>query len=128
MCYCEGKNFRAELIALWGLLFFVYNINLTSLQVIRDSQAIVGQGDGKSNLIVSLLDHWKDRIEDLKPFFNYLSFRHVQKQFNNEVECISKKDLGYDEGFLHYELFEGQNMKVKGNIYISQFYGELYGY
>ena len=94
----EGTNTRHELMAHWGKLFFSLNKNIVCLHVVGESRVTVDWATRKSNFQVNQLDHWKSRIEVLKGTFNFLSISNIYRQYNSEVDRLSKKDEGLEEG------------------------------
>jgi len=47
----------------------------------------------KSNLQVSSLVGWMDKIWDLITFFNTIRFDHIYREENEEEDTLSKKEL-----------------------------------
>lgn len=52
-----GSNTRAELVALWGLLYLAKRWGLTALQVLGDSQVVVKLALGEAQLQSLVLLH-----------------------------------------------------------------------
>jgi len=61
---------------------------------------------GKGTLHVVTLDCWKERIVDLIKLFNNISFSHVYREDNQEVDSLSKQDLQKQPRIIAYYLCE----------------------
>lgn len=61
-------NFRAKLLALWGILFCARRWNLVSLQVFGDSWVIIDWVKGSACMQVILLEGWKHRIREVQTY------------------------------------------------------------
>ena len=72
--------------------------------------------NNKSNLNPSLVTHWIERIHVLKNNFNFISFCHVYKDKNEEVDRLSKKGLEGTFGYMKYEFINSQGPNSEGLI------------
>jgi len=43
--------------------------------------------------MVANIDGWKDKINDLIPLFRSVSYEHIYRERNKEVDYLSKKAL-----------------------------------
>ena len=100
-----GSNTRAECIALWGLIWVASNLYVDSLWVFGDSKILIDHMNNKSNLNPRLVTHWIDRIHVLKENFSFISFCHVYREKNEEVDRLSKIGLEGNFGYMNYKLF-----------------------
>ena len=68
---------------------------------------------GLSSLQVISLEHWVTQIEGLKLSFSYISFNHIYRDLNSQVDSLLKKVIGAMDGILHFlELFDDQMMDL----------------
>lgn len=72
-----GSNMRAELLSLWGLLWFAKREGCCSLTIFGDSQCVVNWADGRNSLFSMDLYGWILRTRALISSFSSISFRHV---------------------------------------------------
>lgn len=54
----SGSNTRAELVALWGLLYFTMDMGIVLTHIFGDSQCIIDWAHGNSILRPILLKYW----------------------------------------------------------------------
>lgn len=57
---------------------------------------------GKTSLKTLELCHWLDSIVLQKKAFSWITFDHVYKDFNQEVDDLSKLDFGDMDSIIHY--------------------------
>ena len=69
-----GTNSRAELMALWDLLYVAKKFGLKQSSIAGDSQMIIGWAKGESDFQALLLEHWKARFSKLISSFTNISF------------------------------------------------------
>jgi len=66
---------------------------------------------------VANLESWKNRINDLLPFFKSISFAHIYRERNIVVDGLSKKALNLTGGHIAYNQWndgqEGSNILLK---------------
>jgi len=70
--------------------------------LIGDSKVIVDWFSFKNNLQGITLQPWMTSIRQLSESFQILKIQHIYKEFNHEVDHLSKKDLLMDNGSLYY--------------------------
>jgi ribonuclease HI len=97
-----GTNTRGELLALWSILFFAHFKQIKSLQLVGDSKVIVDWFSFKNNLQVSNLQPWMSKIRQLSGKFQHLKAQHIYREYNKEVDQLSKQALQLEEGVLFY--------------------------
>jgi ribonuclease HI len=95
-------NNRGELLALWSILFFAHFKEIKILQMVGDSKVIVDWFSFKNNLQVSNLQHWMSKIRQLSGKFHDLKTQHIYRDYNKEVDQLSKKALQLEEVVLFY--------------------------
>jgi ribonuclease HI len=100
-CGC-GTNTRAELLGVWALLSLAFRLSIQELHVLGDSKIIIDWLNRKGRLQVVSLDCWMDSISVLINQFQLLSFDHVYRKDNQEVDRLSKKALIKEPGKLIY--------------------------
>ena len=61
----HNTNSRAELLALFGLLYVSHDMGLPEIRVHGDSMMVIDWAKGKSKLNVTNLEHWCNRTADL---------------------------------------------------------------
>lgn len=66
----RGSDSRAELLALWGLLYFVIKINCLSITIYGDSGFIPNWASGKHSFHKMALHHWARQTKDLLTLFS----------------------------------------------------------
>jgi ribonuclease HI len=104
-----GSNTKAELLGVWATLLLATRHNILELQVMGDSKIIIDWLNNKGKLQVIALECWKDRITDLIKAFTQISFSHVYRETNEEVDTLSKNALTRLTGVLTYQLWtDGQ--------------------
>ena len=69
-------------------------LGMCALQVLGDSQVIINWGNGEAQVKYLELHHWLENIKCLMRCFSFLSFNHVYRELNMEVDTLSKLELG----------------------------------
>jgi ribonuclease HI len=98
----KGTNSRAELMGAWATLTLAARLTVYDLHVLGDSKIVIDWLNRKGVLKVANLDGWKDRIDELIPLFRSISFAHIYREENKEVDCLSKKALYSSRGRIAY--------------------------
>lgn len=101
----RSSNMRSELLALWGLLFLATSLDLHRLCIFGDSQVIINWANGKCGLSSLVLCGWMNRVHSLISRFHELSFSHIYREFNSEVDKLSKLALGDMAGSILVQKF-----------------------
>jgi ribonuclease HI len=57
-----GTNTKAELMGVWATLFIANYLSIHKLQILGDSKVIIDWLNNKSDLRVSSIEGWKQRI------------------------------------------------------------------
>ena len=89
----QGSNTKSELLALYGLLVFVNHLGISHLQVVGDSKVVIEWDQRKNNLQVLFIEWWQASIKDIQESFQVLLFPHAFREFNLDVDFLSKKSL-----------------------------------
>ena len=98
-------------MALWSLLVFVVSLGLPSLSVCGDSQVIINWENLVACLDVVDLDHWCDRIYEVKYSFLSINFQHIYMEHNMSVHALSNEALSLEMGKLSYiEMLDGESI------------------
>jgi ribonuclease HI len=112
-------NTKAELMGAWATLFIANFLSLHKIQILGDSKVIIDWLNDKSELRVSSLEGWKQRIRFIRRNFEAIQFFHIYREFNKEADGLSKKALMEPEGYISLYLWsdgmEGQRRLI--NIY-----------
>lgn len=88
-----GTNTRAELLALWTLLWFTNRMQVHSLHVFGDSMSIVDWAAGKCEPRSLPLHHWIVCTHRLIGDFDQIFFKHIYRSFNTLADDLSKHVL-----------------------------------
>ena len=75
-------NTKAELIALWALLFVTKMMGIPLLNIFCDSAVIINWAKGNAALNPPNLSHWCMYTRSLSTFFIHLSFSHTYREHN----------------------------------------------
>jgi ribonuclease HI len=97
-----GTNTRGELLALWSLLFFSLQKQVSCLHLIEDSKVIVDWFSYKNNLQRITSQPWMTRIRQFSENFQILKIQYIYREFNREVDHLSKQALLMDERSLYF--------------------------
>jgi len=109
MAIGTGSNTRAELLALWGLMFLSHYLNLQDVIIAGDSKVVVDWFNGKAILNVLILQAWKQRIEDLRSMFTSIKAFHIHPAYNSQADKLSKTGLNSEFGVLFVDEFEEES-------------------
>ena len=102
----EGSNTTEELLALWRILAFTNKKGIVRIQIAGDSNIIVDWFTQNINLHALHLEHWQQKIRDLKKCFQGLLVFHVHRELNSKVDSLSKGVLflqSFQNGILSWE-------------------------
>jgi hypothetical protein len=106
-------------MGVWATLFIANHFSIHKLQILRDSKVIIDWLNNKSDLRVSSIEGWKQRIKMLRRKFLATNFFHIYREFNKEADEQSKKSLLKPKGYILLHKWssglEGQRRLI--NIY-----------
>jgi ribonuclease HI len=83
-----GTNTRAELLGVWASLSLAHRLGIDQLQLLGDSKTVIDWLNFKSNLQVSSLMDWMEKIQELITFFNTIRFDHIYREENEEADIL----------------------------------------
>lgn len=101
----SGSNNRAELVALWALLWYAAENSIGLNHIYGDSLCVIDWARGRSELNTLLLNPCPSRVRSLINRFPDLTFSHLYRCYNGEADRLSKISLGIMDGFLHCKVF-----------------------
>ena len=104
-----GTNTRAKLLGVWETLILASRLHIFDIQVFGDSKIIIDWCNCKGKLQVISSDSWKVKIRFLSKTFSSLSFSHIHREYNKEVDILSKKAHKMQEGKISYNQWEEGN-------------------
>jgi ribonuclease HI len=90
----------------WATLSLAHRLEIDQLQLLGDSKTVVDWLNYKSNLQVSSLMGWMEKIRELITLFNTIRFDHIYREENVEADVLSKKSLQVPEGRIHYNKWQ----------------------
>lgn len=102
-----NTNTRAELLALWALLYFAKDIGLPYLHVFGDFFVIINWAKGVSTLDMVNLEAWCYNTKTLIFSFTYVDFSHVYREYNKRADTLSKAWLNLTLS----EICEGESLE-----------------
>ena len=115
----RSTNTRAELLAFWALLAVSKHLGIPLLTIFGDSLFIINWANKNASLDSPCLGHWCNDIRSLMSNFSWLTIKHIYREHNQQVDCLSKKDLVLDPGFGNFtEFLEGMIID-HGNFQLS---------
>ena len=95
----KGTNIEAELLALWGFLWFANEKDFHSLSILGDSKFIMDWENDTHLLHTIELSHWIPRVRELISCFHKIS-NHIFRELNKVVDCLSEQALGVGNGLI----------------------------
>ena len=107
-CYMRagrGTNSRAELLALWGILFIAKKWMIKDNLIVADSQVMISWAMGVENLQSLLLAPWMMKVRALILNFSGILFWHIYRECNCIVDRLSKQGIWEMDGYIHYEVW-----------------------
>ena len=75
---------RAEMMRMWGVLFFADRIGIDSINTFDDLKVLIEWEKGNFSLQVSQLNQWGGRVNSLTESLHRISFMHIYRCFNEE--------------------------------------------
>lgn len=88
-----GTNTKAEVLALWGLLWFANHLYMDKIWIIGDSKVLIDHMNHKDVINLGSMVHSLEKINLLKSTFSEISFHHVYREKNDIADRLSKKML-----------------------------------
>ena len=116
----SSTNTRAELLALWDLLYIAKEIRMPYLHVFGDSSVVINREKEVSSLSIMSLEAWCVNIRKLIASFSSVDFKHVYREHNERADSLSKEGLKLVSGHLTFtEFSEGE---VSRELALQHFY------
>ena len=112
----RGSNMRAEILALWGLMWFASQLYLEKLWVFGDSQVLLDHLNKQTSLNLGYLTAWLDRNKGLRTSFSSIIFKHIYREKNTQANKLTKKGIQGSFGEMHYELHDSIGTRVNGVV------------
>ena len=107
---------RAEMMRMWGVLFFADRIGINSINTFDDLKVLIEWEKGNFSLQVSQLNQWGGRVNSLIESLHRISFMHIYRCFNKEVDMLSKLDVKCREGILYVKQFMEDSLIFEGSV------------
>lgn len=107
---------RSEVLVLWGLLWFAYQLCIEELRVFGDFKVLIDYLNKGKNISPGHLETWLVCIEMLRNFFTSISFKHIFREKNSQVDRLSKKGLNGEFGLMFYELYDSSGEGAEGMV------------
>ena len=98
----RSTNTRAELLALWALLYISKEICLPHIHIFGDSSVIINWAKDNSALSILNLEAWCVDIKLLISSFSAVEFKHVYREHNERANTLSKEGLTMASGHLTF--------------------------
>lgn len=114
-------NIRAELLALWTMLFLSKRLDLKDVYIVGDSKVVIDCFNDKVALNVLILQPWKEKVKNLGSSFSFIQVFHIHRVFNTVADILSKAGLSSSIGILHVEEFvDGEKISYWSLIIFSE--------
>ena len=107
---------RAEVLALWGLLWFASQLSINTLWVSRDSKVLIEHLKKGSSLDPGRMVTWMEQIKVLRDSFSSIYFQHIFRENNSQADMLSKKVLIGIFGVMNYELTDSDGHGAVGSV------------
>lgn len=111
-----GTNMRAEVLALWGLLWFSGQLSIDTLFVYEDSQVLIEGLSANTEFTPPHLTAWISQINILWGTSSSISLQHIFREKNWVADSLSKKGITENFGYMHYTLLEADTIGTEGTI------------
>jgi ribonuclease HI len=102
----RGTNSKDEFMGIWATFTLANHLALPRMQAFGDSRVIIEWLNDRGKLDIYSIEGWKKRTKDLIKKFQVLSFHHIYRVFNKEVDKLSKEALLALEGKITYYQWE----------------------
>ena len=96
----HGSNNKAELVVLWAVLKVENNKGINNIQCFGESKVVVDWALQHTQIMAPHLQAILRSILSPFPKFQQLSFKHVYRELNTEVDALSKQALTLPLGTL----------------------------
>lgn len=109
-----GTNTRAEVIALWGLMWFANHLCVENVSYYDDSKDLIDHLNQVGSINQPHLSSWIHRIDILRKMFLAISFSHIYREKNSQVDHLSKLGLKGRFGEFHYDISDEEGGERRG--------------
>jgi len=102
-----GTNTRAELVALWGLLLFIAEKQVSVIHIYGDLKTIVDGFSDRSHFNLLELRYWRMCTSELLSIFQDYNIQQIFRESNSMVDLLSKHGLLDEEGYMLVSFLHG---------------------
>jgi len=107
-------NTRVEAMALWGLLWFTYFLNIPDIHIFGDSKIIADHVNGYADINQPMVLGLLRRIDNQRTQLRNPSIKHIGREHNQLADELSKKGLQGNLGDMHIDIIlDGNVLNVK---------------
>ena len=110
----QGTNNKAYLSALWSVLRIASEKNVRNLHIFVDSKLTIDWANGQLQIHAPHLQHMLRAIRIQKENFESISFQHIYRELNVEVEKLSIEALLLPPGIMEINDYEN-------NLLVNQY-------
>jgi len=89
----RGSNTGDELLGAWASLIMAIRLSISDLHVLGDSNIVIEWLNKRGAIQYITLESWKERIIDTLTRFRNILFAHIYREWNQEVDRLSKPSL-----------------------------------
>ena len=111
-----GTNMKAEIMALWGLMWWASFLGEEHIWIVGDSKVLIDHLNHNAIISLGTLSHWLRRIEILKTAFTGINSQHIYREKNTVADYLSKQGLKDASGKMNYQLFNAQGLQAEGSV------------
>lgn len=111
-----GINTKAEVMALWGLLWSTKFLDIQNIHVLGDSKTVVDYVGAQANIHKSSLQGWLNQIKQIWSSLNHPSIQHISRNLNTEADRLSKLGLRAELDGLHV-IIKMQEIRHEVGVY-----------
>jgi ribonuclease HI len=95
-----GTNTKAKLMGLWATVTLATIWAIEKIQIPGDSKVIIDWINQKGQLHAVNIESWKIKTKELTRNFKDISYQHIYREHNKEVNLLSKRALKEPKGRL----------------------------
>jgi ribonuclease HI len=114
-----GTNTKAELLGLWATLTLATLWSIEKIQILGDSKVIIDWIKQQGQLHAVNIECWKIKTMELASKFKDISFQHIYRDHNKEVDLLSKRALREIKGRL--SVYHWENGEESSHTYLNIF-------
>jgi hypothetical protein len=86
----------------WDSLILAQQLHIDELLLLGDSKIIIDWLNGHADFHVVALECWKERTQEATRLIKNLSFSHIYREDNSEVDTLSKNTLSMPLGQIRF--------------------------